>query len=565
MLKIKINYTAWITLLGLLVVFFSTHDLNSKYGHPINGDAKGYYAYLPALFIYGDADYSFIEKIEKKYYPEDGSQFKEFRNRQANGRYVNKTFPGLSLLYAPFFFLSMLIAWIFGFSVDGYSAPFQVGIAVAHWVYLMLAFRFLLALFREFKVKDPTSLLLFAVVLFGTNVWYYIVFDFSVSHVFSFFLCSVLLWLMNKWVRTEEPTFFGWITAVMAIIVITRPTNAIMILFLPFIGLVNGKDLNVLLKIAWKSLLRMRWFIVLSLLILVIPLLLWKWQSDLWLVYSYNEEGFYFSSPQLTNFLFSYQKGWLLWNPILFLGLITAGVYCYRRSYKSLIYFFMPLVIIVYVLSSWWIWTYGSGMGQRVMIEFYPWILFPVALLMKEGNRNLLGWGIAFPFMLLNVAQAYQINASILNGGNTTRDEYWSEFLNLKKDPPRVVISKDFELSTTQGVFLNDVVDEDHAFSSTLEMLVLPEATRLVLKATIVSMQEPESIQIVVSADDGSFYRAYYPGEFLSEEQTTVHYELELPKQQVIKRYMLYVWNGESQAKAEVKHLRMTAYKMKEN
>jgi hypothetical protein len=127
----------------LTFLLFSNKSWDSPYHRVIIGDAKAYYAYLPAVFIYQDATFSFQEKIEKKYYPSDGSLQKNYMNPLENGRKVNKTFPGLAVLYAPFFFLAWLFSAIFGFATDGYSPPFQYAIALSHIVYFVCALRLL--------------------------------------------------------------------------------------------------------------------------------------------------------------------------------------------------------------------------------------------------------------------------------------------------------------------------------------------------------------------------------------------------------------------------------------
>ena len=52
-------------LITVLITFFLCRDFNSRYERSINGDAKGYYAYLPAIFIYHDSQYNFIDEMEK--------------------------------------------------------------------------------------------------------------------------------------------------------------------------------------------------------------------------------------------------------------------------------------------------------------------------------------------------------------------------------------------------------------------------------------------------------------------------------------------------------------------
>ena len=84
----------WLFTISLVLLsFFTIRDFKSRYTRSINGDAKGYYAYLPAIFIYQDASYGFIDEIEAKYYPEDRSQYKAFKNKQKNGGSSGRPLP----------------------------------------------------------------------------------------------------------------------------------------------------------------------------------------------------------------------------------------------------------------------------------------------------------------------------------------------------------------------------------------------------------------------------------------------------------------------------------------
>ncbi|HEX7413098.1 MAG TPA: hypothetical protein VF411_03550, partial [Bacteroidia bacterium] len=63
-------------LLVVVILYFSVRyrflgDDGKSYTHCIDGDGKGYYAYLPAAFIYHDLTFSFFEKDAARF----GSQY----------------------------------------------------------------------------------------------------------------------------------------------------------------------------------------------------------------------------------------------------------------------------------------------------------------------------------------------------------------------------------------------------------------------------------------------------------------------------------------------------------
>src|ERR1051326_5943826 len=94
----------------------------------LSWDQFGYYLYLPLTFIYHDLgikDFSVIDALIHKYQPitdfYQGIQLQD-------GSYVLRYTAGLSVLYSPAFFAGHLGAWLFGYPMDGFSAPYQYAI-----------------------------------------------------------------------------------------------------------------------------------------------------------------------------------------------------------------------------------------------------------------------------------------------------------------------------------------------------------------------------------------------------------------------------------------------------
>lgn len=69
-------------------VSYNLHSGKDNWKGIIESDGKGYYAYLPAIFIYNDLNFGFFDKIEKeKYY--DEFRYYDYRSG-ANGKIINK-------------------------------------------------------------------------------------------------------------------------------------------------------------------------------------------------------------------------------------------------------------------------------------------------------------------------------------------------------------------------------------------------------------------------------------------------------------------------------------------
>ena len=114
-LKTSVNFVykhiCEVILVFLLGYFFFTKDVTSKYDKVIMVDGLGYYAYLPATFIYHDYTFSFFNEMHDKY---DYVVFSDPATKQftteIDGISLDKYYQGVSLLWLPFFLLAHLIA-----------------------------------------------------------------------------------------------------------------------------------------------------------------------------------------------------------------------------------------------------------------------------------------------------------------------------------------------------------------------------------------------------------------------------------------------------------------------
>ena len=157
MLKNKnLSFGPELILILSLLLFFTLKKPYYEWDRIINSDGKGYYAYLPAIFIYNDLDYKFVEYYEAKYYPSDRLVFKEFRYNW-KGETVNKTFCGLAILWLPFFLIAHIFSLLTDFKADGYSLPYQYAIGLATIVYLWLGLRALVSLLIKYGANKKLA------------------------------------------------------------------------------------------------------------------------------------------------------------------------------------------------------------------------------------------------------------------------------------------------------------------------------------------------------------------------------------------------------------------------
>lgn len=438
---------------SLFLFHLAQKDFDNPYERPIAGDAQAYYAYLPAIFIYSDLSYDFLKETNQKYYPTEIQ--KDFLKEAGEG-VVNKTFPGVAVLYLPFFLIAHILSLLFGLPADGYSFLYQLLFDIGLWTYLFLGLVVLnkILFFLNFnnRVRNYTLL---ALVL-GTNIFFYSVYDQSVTHIYNFFMVNMCVYTLFKFKEDGQFKWVGILMFFLALMAITRPTNGLALgLFVFFFP--SWKFFRSIFQSAFKPLNFLK-IVLIIVPIMALPFLLWKAQVNSWIVYSYGEEVFVFSQPHLPEFLFSYFKGWFTYTPLALVMLILGFYFLYHKNKTQVWIGIMFYAICVYIFSCWWCWYYGAGMSQRVMIDHYILLAFLMALtFQKIAAHNWLKYSVTIITILtigLNIVQAYQIRHGIISGGSATKEKYWDTFLDLDKKA-RVYPFDHWKLEQTISIDLN--------------------------------------------------------------------------------------------------------------
>jgi len=433
----------------------------------LSWDVMGFYLYLPATFIYKDLkQLTFKDDILKKYNP-TSSFYQAYPAK--NGNYVMKYPIGLAILYAPFFALASLVAWVAGYPNDGFSFPYQFAIS---WGGISMSFLGLWVtrknLLKYFS-DEVTAAALLAIVL-ATNYLNYSGIGAGHTHNWLFTIYALLIHFSIKW--HQKPTYRTSVAigACVGIAALTRPTDIISFLIPLFWGFTEGGQT---LKAAFAERLktiRLHSGKLLTATLVValfgcIQLIYWKYVSGNWIEYSYQDQGFSWDGVHLRNTFFSFRKGWLIYTPIMSLALI--GFYFLYRKNKALFWpCFIFSMINIYIAFSWDIWWYGGSFGQRAMIQGYAILIFPLAAFFQYVVRSkissiLVGLLCAF-FVWLNLLQTYQAHFNgILDPEYMTEAYYWRVFGKTKikpMDKKLLDTDEDFigERKNIQNIYTND-------------------------------------------------------------------------------------------------------------
>ena len=420
-----------ILFIGLIAVLISS-NLNwpAKYSNGIiESDAKGYYAWLPAIFIYNDLSFSFKEEVENKY--RHGAIPFEYRI-QSNNKTSNKYYIGTAILIAPFFALAHFITTVFtDLPADGYSYwyPFMVNSAAIF--YLLMGLLFLRKLLLQFKFSETIISWVLLAVFFATNLFYYTIVEPGMSHVYSFFCIACFLFYLNKWANSSNENSLFPIALFLGIIILIRPINGIIIFISPFLFNGFGEFKNRLLKtFKMNNLMLIIGIILLIGALLFIQPLIYFIQTGSFFLYSYGNERFQFQAFHFWDFLFSYKKGAFLYHPLLLISWF-GFIFLFRESRFKATYLFLFLISLFYLFSSWWSWWYGGSLGQRVLVEFLPLFALLLGYLFKFRKSNYVKISIIACILLCQI-QTYQYRYFIIHWEDMNEEKYWEVFLKLK-------------------------------------------------------------------------------------------------------------------------------------
>ncbi|MCU0433785.1 MAG: hypothetical protein MUC87_10060 [Bacteroidia bacterium] len=420
-------------LLGLLICAITVSNIRlSKHfwQYSIISDGRGYYAYLPAIFLYNDLHFGFYEQTDKEF--TDAHNRADYR-ATVNGKTVNKYFCGTALLQTPFFLAAKISGAIAG-DYSGYSKRYVAFMHLGALCWLGLGLFCLRKFLLRYHAAPLTATLICLIILFGTNLFYYVVAEPMMSHVYSFALISCFLLQSNKWMQEGKPMQLLSIAALLALIVLVRPVNGLIVLWL-FVEAGSVQKLFSRIKESFQK----PWSVICSALlftaILSIQPIIWKVQTGSFFIDAYGEEGFRFGTFHFFDFLFSYRKGLFVYVPLTLLALVGL-IPLYRENKTKAIFIALFLIVIIYILSSWWMWYYGGSFGPRVMIEYLPVFALLLFLCFNSLKKMVPRVSVAVITVLLVVfcqLQTLQYRYEIIHWSEMNKEKYWEVFLQLKK------------------------------------------------------------------------------------------------------------------------------------
>ncbi len=363
-----------VVMLGIL--FFTANYIltllfHLQSGYIIWSDAEGYYEYLPFYFIFHDITHIC------------------YAVPVAGGMTFDKYPCGVALLEMPFFLVAHLYNQIFGFIDDGVTSVYGMSIWIAAVFYVYAGLVMLFNILRKWFSRWA-SFITVLVLFYGTNLFYYTLFNPGYAHAYGFFVLVLFVYGLDKFLK--KPTVGNTIICGLGIglAVLIRPTNVFYVFLFLLYDVYTFKSLKE--RVVW--IFKKTWYFLLIALITFIvfipQMLYWHAVLGQYVAYSYDysqggsESFIYWNSPKIGYTLFGVESGWLVYSPVFFLffaGLVWTLIKRIHHSFAILTLF----ILILYANASWWCYTFSCSFGQRALIEYYPVFIIPVAFIIQKA------------------------------------------------------------------------------------------------------------------------------------------------------------------------------------
>lgn len=439
-----------IALLFISIFYLISFTNYANYNNLLKGggDCWGYYAYLPATFIYHDLD-DLQNTINKRAEYNPNSINGKIENRLIiseahahNKNTIIKYTNGVAILTLPFFLVAHYFCKITHlFPADGYSSPYNFAISLATLIYSLIGLWFLRKILIKYFSDTITAVTLLSIGI-GTNLYYFSTLNLGMSHPFLFTLYAILIYATDNFYETKKLKHTFLIGFSLGMITLIRPTEIIVVLIPILYNIFSIEDLKNRIHFYLRNYKTALLITFICVLVNLPQLLYWKLLTSKWIYYSYTDEGFNFLHPHIKNGLFGFRNGWLSYTPILIFSII--GLFFFAKYYKKfalIIFIFLP--IHIYIIYSWHCWFYINGFGSRPMVETYPLLAISFAALLTAVWKNHILKSVTVIclifFAWINIFQTWQFHKGLIWTEEGNFAFYKAIFLKSKGSPESLI------------------------------------------------------------------------------------------------------------------------------
>lgn len=380
-------------------------------------DGFGYYLYLAALTDQGtlDVDKEWAQKLQDRYC--NGTEVYQLIQRD-NGHYLNVYHMGLSVVLAPSFMIGHVWAVAGDYPTDGMSFPYHFMYILNAWLFVFLGWYYLRKLLLLFCSEQATFWITL-LLLFGTNYLITSVMMYMLQHGYVFTLVAAFLYYLLRYRKDGSYRFVA--PVLLGLIVLIRPSHLVLGL-LPILLLYDRN------KGVRSWIVQLLPYLIAGFLIQIPQLLYWRLIGGHWIESNLHVEEVILFDAHFSDFLFSFRKGWLLYTP--FFLLLPFGFWMLYKKDRRLFYAALVTSFMsIWVMAGWECWWYASSFGQRPVVDIYPLLILPIALLLtslRKQHWRFILYTFAGLCLLLNVFQSEQFRRGIIANDRMTEDQYWA-------------------------------------------------------------------------------------------------------------------------------------------
>lgn len=417
----------------------------------VRSDGVGYYAYLRSFFFDHDLDFRNEYSYFTSVLPQDSQPMTTgFLQgpRTATGYLLNPWPIGPAILWSPFFLAGHITAKLAGWldmpvALDGYSLPYQLGVAIGSAVYAFAGLMLVYQLSKDhFKVS--TCLLSLLLVWFGTSLTAYMYFMPSMSHAVAFFCASAFIY---TWYRTRNGrslAAWGGLGMLGGLMLLQRFQDGV---FMSVIAVeICSLLIEPLREKRWEQILKsvapMLVFATGVLLMFLPQIITWQILYGKVLPNVHKEylgQNFDWLHPRSIQVLFSSRHGLLSWTPLVILSL--AGlVLLYRKDKLLTLALATAFLLQLYVVSCWDDWYQGASFGGRLFVSCSAvFILGLAALVDWLSDRVSMRWLalVGSFFVIWNYLLLFQYGAGMIPREGSI--SWFQVIRNITKIPAMIV------------------------------------------------------------------------------------------------------------------------------
>jgi hypothetical protein len=368
----------FLVLVGLDVLSMRT---GRSGGQLINGDAKGYYAWIRSIAL--DHDVDFRNDYAVIYPPEQVPP--ESQLVTPRGFAPDKYPIGLGLVEAPGFLVGHVAAKALGYAANGVSAPYQLAVTVWLQVLCVASFAALWIALVRLGAREDVAALVIASALLATNLLQYIAKP-AWSHGPGVALLNFafLLMVTARGARNEnrqiprsarDDTRILGAGALLGLALIVRPSN---VAVAPFFVLVLVEFFE-----RWRGHIG-RLIAGAAPMVAIHFASIWALWGSL-RVSGYTDEAFTSGWRGIVGTLFSPRHGLFVYHPwyLMMLGIAVVAVRS-AATRRFAIGALLSFVAFAGINGLWWCWWFGDSFGNRAFIEIIPALVITAALYLSS-------------------------------------------------------------------------------------------------------------------------------------------------------------------------------------